>query len=176
MCGSRLHFAPAPLCFPTTELHTSRWMLRNQLCVTFQRHPGIGGARCRPPLETGLPCSNTECVSSRIVQSLTLSSRGGSARATKGAAGFRCRARGLSPAPRTVLAASLVIYALCTVSVCVFFPFILDIKFVGCTSRGRTGGRSHRISHPPSFCGACLNFSREKDSAIPFPRRCVLTI
>ena len=54
--------------------------------------------------------------------------------------------------------------------VCVFFPFILDIKFVGCTSRGHTG-RSHRISHPPSFCGACLNFSREKDSAIPFPRR-----
>ena len=30
---------------------------------------------------------------------------------------------------------------------------------------------SHRISHPPSFCGACLHFSREKDSAIPFPRR-----
>ena len=39
------------------------------------------------------------------------------------------------------------------------------------TSRGHTGGRSHRIFHPPSFCGACLNFSREKDSAIPFPRR-----
>ena len=57
------------------------------------------------------------------------------------------------------------------VCVCVFFPFILDIKFVGRTSRGHTGGRSHRISHPPSFCGACLNFSREKDSAIPFPRR-----
>ena len=57
--------------------------------------------------------------------------------------------------------------------VCVFFffPFILDIKFVGRTSRGHTGGRSHRISHPPSFCGACLKFSREKDSAIPFPRR-----
>ena len=53
----------------------------------------------------------------------------------------------------------------------VFFPFILDIKFVGRTSRNHTGGRSHRISHPPSFCGACLNFSREKDSAIPFPRR-----
>ena len=52
--------------------------------------------------------------------------------------------------------------------VCVFFPFILDIKFVGRTSRrGHTGERSHRISHPPSFCGACLNFSREKDSAIP---------
>ena len=55
--------------------------------------------------------------------------------------------------------------------VCVFFPFILDIKFVGRTSRGHTGGRSHRISHPPSFCGACLNFSREKASAIPFLRR-----
>ena len=54
---------------------------------------------------------------------------------------------------------------------CVFFPFILDIEFVGRTSRGYTGGRSHRIFHPPSFCGACLNFSREKDSAIPFPRR-----
>ena len=58
-----------------------------------------------------------------------------------------------------------------SVCVCVFFPFILDIKFVGRTSRGHTGGRSHRISHPPYFCGACLNFSREKDSAIPFPRR-----
>ena len=55
--------------------------------------------------------------------------------------------------------------------VCVFFPFILDIKFVGRTSRGHTGGRSHRIFQPPSFCGTCLNFSREEDSAIPFPRR-----
>ena len=55
--------------------------------------------------------------------------------------------------------------------VCVFFPFILDIKFVGRTSRGYTGGRSHRISHPPPFCGAFLNFSREKESVIPFPRR-----
>ena len=43
--------------------------------------------------------------------------------------------------------------------------------FVGHTSRGHTGGRSHRISHPPSFCGVCLNFSRENDSAIFFPRR-----
>ena len=57
---------------------------------------------------------------------------------------------------------------------CVFFPFILDIKFVGRTSRGHTGGRSHRISHPPSFCGACLSFSREKGSAVPFPRRAFL--
>ena len=55
------------------------------------------------------------------------------------------------------------------VCMCVFFPFILDID--GRTSRGHTGGRSHRIFHPPSFCGACLNFSREKYSAIPFPRR-----
>ena len=30
---------------------------------------------------------------------------------------------------------------------------------------------SHRILNPPSFCGACLDFCREKDSAIPFPRR-----
>ena len=59
----------------------------------------------------------------------------------------------------------------CFMCVCVFFPFILDIKFVRRTSRGHAGGRSHRISHPPSLCGACLNFSREKDSAIPFPRR-----
>ena len=58
-----------------------------------------------------------------------------------------------------------------SVCVCVFFPFILDIKFVGRTSRDHTGGRSHRISHPPSFCGAGLNFSREKDAAITFPRR-----
>ena len=55
---------------------------------------------------------------------------------------------------------------------CVFFPFILDVKFVGCTSRGHyTGGRPHIFSHPPSFCGACLCYSREKDSAVPFPRR-----
>ena len=54
---------------------------------------------------------------------------------------------------------------------CVFFPFILDIKVVGRAGQGHKGGRSHRISHPPSFCGARLNFYREKDSAIPFPRR-----
>ena len=58
-----------------------------------------------------------------------------------------------------------------TICLCVFFPSILDIKFVGRTSRGHTGGRSHRIFSPPSFCGACLDFCREKDSAIHFPRR-----
>ena len=31
----------------------------------------------------------------------------------------------------------------------------------GRTSRGHTGGRLHMISHPPSFCIACLKFSRE---------------
>ena len=45
---------------------------------------------------------------------------------------------------------------------CVFFPFILDANLLGCTSRGQTEGRSHKISHPPSFCGACLYFSRER--------------
>ena len=60
---------------------------------------------------------------------------------------------------------------MCVCCVCVFFPSILDIKFVGRTSRGHTGGRSHRIFDPPSFCGACLDFCREKDSAIPFPRQ-----
>ena len=49
---------------------------------------------------------------------------------------------------------------------CFFFPFILDIKFVGLTNRGHIGGSSHRISHLPSFCGARLKFSREKNSAI----------
>ena len=57
------------------------------------------------------------------------------------------------------------------VCVCVFFPFILDVKFVECTSRGQTGGKSHRISHPLSFYGACVYFSREKNSAVPFLRQ-----
>ena len=37
----------------------------------------------------------------------------------------------------------------------------------GRTSRGHAGGRSHRIC-PPSFCGACLSFSRVRDSSF-FP-------
>ena len=48
---------------------------------------------------------------------------------------------------------------------CVVIPFILDVRFKVCgrtSSRGHTGEMEHRIS-PPSFCGACLNFSREKD-------------
>ena len=71
----------------------------------------------------------------------------------------------------------------CVVCVCVYVcchPIYSGRKVCGRTSRGHTEGRPHRIS-PPSFCGAYLNFSREKNSAIPFPRRhegefCVLTI
>ena len=86
------------------------------------------------------------------------------------------RKPGSSKGPRrlkSAQAASTAVRVVCAicVCVCVFFPSILDIKFVGRTSRGHTGGRSHRIFNPPSFCGACLDFCREKDSAIPFPRR-----
>ena len=44
------------------------------------------------------------------------------------------------------------------VCLCVFFPFILDVKFVGCTSRGHTGGRSHRVAiiHLPSAVHALI--------------------
>ena len=62
----------------------------------------------------------------------------------------------------TTQSGPVILVILCCVCACVFFPFIPDIKFVGRTSRGHTGGRSYRISHPLSFCGAWLNFSREK--------------
>ena len=59
-------------------------------------------------------------------------------------------------------------------SVCVFFLPIHS----GHQVRWTYQPGSHRrkvtqdlICHLPSFCGACLNFSREKDSAIRFPRR-----
>ena len=54
------------------------------------------------------------------------------------------------------------------VCVCVRFLPIHSGRQVRWTYQpgSHTGGRSHRISHPPSFCGACLNFSREKDSKI----------
>ena len=63
----------------------------------------------------------------------------------------------------------------------VFFPFILGIKFVGRTSRGHTGGMSHMIFHPPSFCGGAFIFLAKRiqpflslvDRDVEF---CVLTI
>ena len=64
----------------------------------------------------------------------------------------------------------LLVWRVSVLCACLFLPFILDIKFVTRTSRGRKG-RSHINFRTPSFCGAWLNFSREKDSAIPFPRR-----
>ena len=51
------------------------------------------------------------------------------------------------------------------VCVCVFLSFILDIKFVGHTSRGHTGGRSHRIFHPPSFCARPTKNTPKHDMA-----------
>ena len=50
-------------------------------------------------------------------------------------------------------------------------PFLLDVRPCGRTSRGHTGGRSHKISPPPSFCGTVLALisHREKDSTVPFP-------
>ena len=55
----------------------------------------------------------------------------------------------------------------CSTSLCVCFLPIHSGHQVRWTNQPG----SRRIFHPPSFCGACLNFSREKNSAIPFPRR-----
>ena len=55
----------------------------------------------------------------------------------------------------------------CTMCVCVCFLPIHS----GHQVRWTYQPGSHRIFNPPSFCGACLAFCREKDSAIPFPRR-----
>ena len=46
-----------------------------------------------------------------------------------------------------------------------------------CVSSSHLICTSHRI-YPSSLCGACLNFSSEKDSAVPFfvVEFCVLTI
>ena len=54
---------------------------------------------------------------------------------------------------------------------CVVIPFILDVRFVDVPA-GVTQEEGHTgVFPPPSFCGACLNVSREKDSAVPLPRR-----
>ena len=56
------------------------------------------------------------------------------------------------------------------VCVCVVIPFILDTRFVD-VSAGVTQEECHkRFLHLPSAVLA-FNFSREKDSVIPFPRR-----
>ena len=44
----------------------------------------------------------------------------------------------------------------------------MDVPTGVTQEEGHTGFLIHLLS---LFCGACLNFSREKDSAIPFPRR-----
>ena len=55
--------------------------------------------------------------------------------------------------------------------VCVFssHPFwtssSLDVPAGVTQEEGHTGGRSHRISHPPFFCGSCLNFSHSLPSS-----------
>ena len=49
--------------------------------------------------------------------------------------------------------------------VCVVIPFILDVRLVDARA-----GVTQDFS-TPSFCGARLHFYREKDSAVPFPRR-----
>ena len=50
----------------------------------------------------------------------------------------------------------------------VVIPFILDIRFVDVPA-GVTQEKGHTRFSPPSFCGACLNLSREKVSAFSFP-------
>ena len=52
-----------------------------------------------------------------------------------------------------------------TLTVCVCGCFLLiysghQVRWTYQPARGHTGGRSHRISDPPFFCDACLNFCR----------------
>ena len=56
-------------------------------------------------------------------------------------------------------------------SVCVCrHPIYGGRQICGRTRRGgHTGERSHRISHPPSFCGACLKFLSREGFSRPFP-------
>ena len=51
--------------------------------------------------------------------------------------------------------------------VCCCHPVFSGRQTCRCTSQGHTG-RPHRIYDPLFFCGACLNFHPEKDSAVPF--------
>ena len=51
-----------------------------------------------------------------------------------------------------------------------YHPIYSERQTCGRISRGHTEGRSHRTP-PPSFCGSCLNFYREKGSTISFPQK-----
>ena len=63
--------------------------------------------------------------------------------------------------------------------VCVFFPFILDIKFIGRTSRGHTGHRGFLI-HLLSAVRTLIFLARRIQSFLSLVDRevefCVLTI
>ena len=62
------------------------------------------------------------------------------------------------------------------VCACVFFPFTLDVKFVGCTSRGHTGFRIHLPSAVHAFIllsGRIQPFLSLVDREVEF---CVLKI
>ena len=63
---------------------------------------------------------------------------------------------------------------------CLLFPFILDIKFVGRISRGHTGGRSHRIFYPFLYAVRALIFLARIQPFLSLIDRevkfCVLTI
>ena len=54
---------------------------------------------------------------------------------------------------------------------CVFFPFILEVKFVGCTSRGHTDRRKVTQEFSSTFLLRCMPFffSREGFSRCSFP-------
>ena len=64
--------------------------------------------------------------------------------------------------------------------VCVFFPFILDIKFVGHTSRGQEEGQTGFLIHLPSAVRAIIFLARRIQPFLSLVDRevafCVLTI
>ena len=52
--------------------------------------------------------------------------------------------------------------------VCVAIPFILDVRLVDVPA----GVTQEEVTQDStSFCGTCLDFYRQRDSAAPFPRR-----
>ena len=52
---------------------------------------------------------------------------------------------------------------------CVLFPFILDIKFLGSTTRGHTGGRPHRIFSSTFLLWCILVFFSREGFSRSFP-------